>query len=134
MYEHTYTRCLIWISFNWQVIRALVTLGPPLPSRLRTMFYYIITNFNWQVIRALVTLGAPHYPPPPPVKDMTQGALTYTDKIFPGAHMRAYGMACVTVGSGLIVGDVDAERGTPVSELSVIVCVCVSLYVYVYAR
>lgn len=71
-----------------------------------------------QVIRGLVTLGAPHYPPPPPIKDMTQGALRWTSMNFPGAHVKEYGIACVSVGSDRIVGEEGAPQGSPVSDMS----------------
>jgi pimeloyl-ACP methyl ester carboxylesterase len=134
------------------------------------------------VIRALVTLGAPHFPPRtdlfPDARDMTQGALAYTDKTFPGelmvveppshmrtankdqdwsssrvggwrqpcsrhnlflwrpfphfpllfllagAHVKNYGIACVTVASGAIQGDSEAEQGTPVRIFSLSSSVC----------
>jgi hypothetical protein len=37
-------------------------------------------------IGGIVTLGAPNLPPPPPVMDMTRGALKLTSEQFPGAY------------------------------------------------
>jgi hypothetical protein len=49
------------------------------------------------VISGFVSLGSPHLPPPPPVMDMTRGALTYVDQNFPGAFLKDQGIWYATV-------------------------------------
>mmetsp|Transcript_37390 Transcript_37390/g.93960 ORF Transcript_37390/g.93960 Transcript_37390/m.93960 type:complete len:315 (-) Transcript_37390:256-1200(-) len=66
--------------------------------------------------RALVTLGSPHRAPPlePPGDDQTRGALSFVDNSFPGAFLK--NVEYVTVAGAAVVGDGEAERGTPEKE------------------
>jgi len=45
-------------------------------------------RLNRHDILGLVTLGAPQVPPPPPLMDMTRGALRITQETFPGAFFQ----------------------------------------------
>lgn len=45
-------------------------------------------RLNRRDILGLVTLGAPQVPPPPPLMDMTRGALRITQETFPGAYFQ----------------------------------------------
>ena len=40
-----------------------------------------------RAVRSLVSLGAPHLAPPPHVRDMTGGAVTWVNKTWPGELM-----------------------------------------------
>eukprot|EP00401_Gymnodinium_catenatum_P008418 CAMPEP_0117563756 /NCGR_PEP_ID=MMETSP0784-20121206/55665_1 /TAXON_ID=39447 /ORGANISM="" /LENGTH=295 /DNA_ID=CAMNT_0005361425 /DNA_START=22 /DNA_END=910 /DNA_ORIENTATION=+ len=67
---------------------------------------------------ALVSLGSPHLAPPPepPGDDQTQGALPHVSKNYPGAFFRERGITYVTVVGSAVIGDEQAERGTPERE------------------
>jgi len=56
------------------------------------------------VISSCVTLGTPHFPPNPPVMDMTRGALTYVDANYPGAYLKNKGISYTTVVGNALMG------------------------------
>jgi hypothetical protein len=61
------------------------------------------------MVLGVVTLGAPHSAPEG--MDMTRGALTYTDNIFPGAFLQSKGINYITVAGDICTADKDAPRG-----------------------
>lgn len=63
----------------------------------------------------LVTLGAPHYAPAEGTPDVTQGVLQYVNDNYPGAFLKADGIAYVTVGGDAIVGNPDKPTAEAVA-------------------
>lgn len=64
-------------------------------------------------VRALVTLGTPHSAPPPDkIKDMTGGALTWTNSMWPGAFFADQGVKYVCVAGRAVRGNKEADRRT----------------------
>ena len=61
------------------------------------------------MIQGLITLGSPHFTPLD--MDMTRGALTYTQREYPGAFLSSKGVKYVTVAGNICKGDRDAPRG-----------------------
>ena len=56
-------------------------------------------------IRCLATIGAIHRPPQDLGTCVTRGALAYTNEMYPGAFLKAEGVAYVSVGGDAIVGN-----------------------------
>ncbi|KAI3429352.1 hypothetical protein D9Q98_005447 [Chlorella vulgaris] len=64
-------------------------------------------------VRSLITLGTPHTPPPPDkVKDMTGGALTWVNEMWPGAWFGPQGVKYVCVAGRAVRGNREAQRST----------------------
>lgn len=67
-------------------------------------------------VRALISLGTPHTPPPPgTMRDMTGGALTFTNERWPGAYFATHPqerIKYVSVAGRSVVGDKEAGRQT----------------------
>ena len=56
------------------------------------------------VISNCITLGTPHFPPEPPVMDMTRGALTHVHVTYPGAYLKNKGIGYTTVVGNALTG------------------------------
>ena len=68
-------------------------------------------TFSLDRVLGLVTLGTPHLPPPPPVQDVTRGALRLTHETFPNDYHAPH-LFYITVMGETIQGD-PLERNGP---------------------